>query len=319
MPKASRSSRSQPTLLFASLLASGLEQGLCQTTSFQPEAVEENETENNLLVWLSLGGIFLFVVAAIAGFVVYRMHFQKEELPEEKDAEKATEEGGGGEGEHHLQSDWHTKSLHACSKTKKLDEIGTLWFYMAPDGSYHGPFENGKMRHWFLEQYFPEDTMIQIKGAQAHPNPWVKIKEAFPTVSEAFQVEPSACAHAPDPGVTAVGEMGAVGVADAKHNQAEVIGNSNAYAAAVAPACEDEIQVQVTGGNGGDATGNGVYALPTNDMPKALPSKKEKKRSKSGVSISSAEKVSVAEAGIRKSGGSSKSREVPNPAQSSME
>lgn len=91
-------------------------------------------------------------------------------VPEAKEAQKG---------------DWHRKSAHHSVKFEAVPSIGEKkWFYIGPDEKVHGPFANGKMRHWYMEEFFLATTLIRAEDDAA--DTWSPIWEIFPEPLRAF-------------------------------------------------------------------------------------------------------------------------------------
>jgi len=63
-----------------------------------------------------------------------------------------------------------------------------MWSYMTPAGTKEGPFETGKMRHWFVEGYFRGSTPIRLEGEDSQD--FLPLSEFYPDVREAFTSVP---------------------------------------------------------------------------------------------------------------------------------
>eukprot|EP00927_Polykrikos_kofoidii_P042600 TRINITY_DN3661_c0_g1_i1.p1 TRINITY_DN3661_c0_g1~~TRINITY_DN3661_c0_g1_i1.p1 ORF type:complete len:507 (-),score=80.32 TRINITY_DN3661_c0_g1_i1:221-1741(-) len=82
-------------------------------------------------------------------------------------------------------NDWHRKSVHHSHEAESVPTIGQKrWFFVGPDQQVHGPFENGKMRHWYMEEYFLATTMVRPEDEGDEG--WLPIFEAFPEPLRAF-------------------------------------------------------------------------------------------------------------------------------------
>jgi len=91
------------------------------------------------------------------------------------------------------KTQWHRHSVLA-SQVPEMSDNNT-WFYKDPEGDTHGPFETGKMRHWYLEHYFTPNTLASLNGKA---NQYFPIAFYFPNIREAFAVPPA------DPGTAAL-------------------------------------------------------------------------------------------------------------------
>jgi len=72
--------------------------------------------------------------------------------------------------------DFHRHSCWAQPKDGMMPKH--QWFYMSPDGNVHGPFETGKMRHWFAENFFTLETPVRVGPDQM--GQYGTIAEHFP-------------------------------------------------------------------------------------------------------------------------------------------
>eukprot|EP00928_Gymnodinium_smaydae_P007553 TRINITY_DN12706_c0_g1_i1.p1 TRINITY_DN12706_c0_g1~~TRINITY_DN12706_c0_g1_i1.p1 ORF type:complete len:520 (-),score=98.02 TRINITY_DN12706_c0_g1_i1:37-1557(-) len=91
------------------------------------------------------------------------------------------------------RDEWHKYSIHHGKVDEKSRQVlGLLfWFYQAPDGQTYGPYENGKMRHWYVEGYFPLELMVKTNHGVASED-FFKLSDLFQDdLGAAFQVPPS--------------------------------------------------------------------------------------------------------------------------------
>mmetsp|Transcript_9617 Transcript_9617/g.27064 ORF Transcript_9617/g.27064 Transcript_9617/m.27064 type:complete len:343 (+) Transcript_9617:68-1096(+) len=88
-------------------------------------------------------------------------------------------------------SDWHRFSVLAQPGASNAWTLS--WYYKLPDGKEEGPFESGKMRHWFVTGFFDGSTLIRYEGAATLE--FQPLEEHFSDVSEAFDVLPKGCSQ----------------------------------------------------------------------------------------------------------------------------
>lgn len=81
-------------------------------------------------------------------------------------------------------TDWHRHSVLARPSGRPPPAIS--WFYSKDDKVY-GPFEMGKMRHWFVEKYFAADTLARIGDPHGSFHP---ISDFYPDQEKAFDGVP---------------------------------------------------------------------------------------------------------------------------------
>lgn len=81
-------------------------------------------------------------------------------------------------------TDWHRHSVLARPSGKPPPAIS--WFYSL-DGQVYGPFEMGKMRHWYMVDYFAADTLVRIGSPQG---PFKPVKDFYPDLERAFDGVP---------------------------------------------------------------------------------------------------------------------------------
>jgi len=88
-----------------------------------------------------------------------------------------------------LKGDWHRFSALAKPEGAPLPSIN--WLYKISD-EIHGPFEAGKMRHWFIEGYFSASSPVRMEG---HGEDFYTLGEYYPKISDAFSVPPKVLSH----------------------------------------------------------------------------------------------------------------------------
>lgn len=74
------------------------------------------------------------------------------------------------------KEDFHRHSQWAQPKAGMVPKH--QWFYKLPDGTVHGPFETGKMRHWFVEGFFTLETLVRAGPDQT--GQYATIGEHYP-------------------------------------------------------------------------------------------------------------------------------------------
>lgn len=86
---------------------------------------------------------------------------------------------------------WHRYSVLA----QPTDAIAAAltWFYQLPNGKEEGPFETGKMRHWFVTGFFDESTLVRFEGSGE--SSFTPLKELFPSLQKAFDTLPKGCSQ----------------------------------------------------------------------------------------------------------------------------
>jgi len=86
-------------------------------------------------------------------------------------------------------SSWHRFSVLAQPNGPAAVPLN--WYYQLPNGAEEGPFESGKMRHWFMTGFFDEHTLLRYEGAENLE--FKPLKELFVNLPEAFDVLPNGC------------------------------------------------------------------------------------------------------------------------------
>jgi len=88
--------------------------------------------------------------------------------------------------------DWHRFSVLAQPVGPSAPTL--YWYYKLANGNEEGPFESGKMRHWFSTGFFTEDLLVRYDGADTAE--FKRLRDLFTDVSEAFNVLPNGCSPA---------------------------------------------------------------------------------------------------------------------------
>lgn len=79
-----------------------------------------------------------------------------------------------------VNTDWHRHSRLAQPQGVPLPAMD--WYYQAPTGKM-GPFETGKMRHWYMENFFDESVLIRLGDKDGEFAP---IRAYYPNPESAF-------------------------------------------------------------------------------------------------------------------------------------
>merc|ERR1712151_1460121 len=100
-----------------------------------------------------------------------------------------------------VHSQWHRYSIHARPAAGAGAEIlpQMMWYYKTPGGVIQGPFETGKMRHWYAEGFFPDATpMLMICEREGDAieiderSVFRPLSDLYPDTSKIFAAMPAA-------------------------------------------------------------------------------------------------------------------------------
>jgi len=83
-------------------------------------------------------------------------------------------------------AEWHRYSFH--SKKSGIALPSMAWYYRAPrNGEVHGPFETGKMRHWFSLGWFDSTLKVRLGDEDGE---FLPVGDYYPDEEEAFAENP---------------------------------------------------------------------------------------------------------------------------------